>query len=63
MKYSKTAAKETIDSYKNLTCFFDESMSRNNMYECLRHRCHFGDAETRVIIAALVIAGAKFTEE
>lgn len=60
MKYTKKSAMETINSYKDLTSFFDGSMSQNQMYNMLRYRMQFGEAETRTIIAALVISGAKF---
>ena len=60
MKYTKKAAKETVESYKDMTSFFDGSMTHEEMFEMLRYRMRFGEAETRTIIASLVIAGAKF---
>lgn len=60
MKYTKKAAKETIQAYKESTCYFDGTIKQEDMYNMLRYRMNFGDAETRVIIAALVNAGAKF---
>ena len=60
MKYTKKAAKESIEAYKDMTSYFDKSMSQEDMYNMLRYRMQFGEAETRVIIAALVLAGAKF---
>ena len=63
MKYTKKSARETVDAYKDLTSFFDGSMTHNEMYNMLRYRMQFGEAETRTIIAALVISGAKFIEE
>ena len=60
MKYTKKAAKETVESYKDMTAFFDGSMTQAEMYEMLRYRMRFGEAETRTIIASLVISGAKF---
>ena len=63
MKYTKKAAKETVESYKDMTSFFDGSMTHNEMYNMLRYRMQFGEAETRTIIAALVISGAKFIAE
>lgn len=60
MKYTKKKAKESIEAYKDMTAFFDESMSQEEMYNMLRFRMRFGEAETIVIIAALVLAGAKF---
>lgn len=60
---TKKKAKETIEEYKDLTAFFDNSMSEIEMYEMLRYRMSFGEAETRVIIASLVAVGAKFRNE
>ena len=60
MKYTKKAAKETVESYKDMTAFYDGSMSQDEMYNMLRYRMQFGEAETRTIFAALVISGAKF---
>ncbi len=59
-KYTKTQAKETIEALKNETAYFDSSMTQAEMYNMLRYRMGFGEAETRVILAALVISGAKF---
>lgn len=59
-KYTKKAAKETVETYADMTAWFDESMTQREMFEMLRYRMQFGKAETRVIIAALVMAGAKF---
>lgn len=60
---TKKSAKEAIASYKDMTCYFDESMIQADMYNMLRYRMQFGEAETRVIIAALIVAGAKFRDE
>lgn len=59
-KYTKKHARECVEAYAPLTSWFDESMTQREMFEMLRYRMQFGEAETRVIIAALVIAGAKF---
>ena len=56
------SANEVIAAYKDMTCYFDESMTQSDMYNMLRYRMQFGEAETRVIIAALIVAGAKFKE-
>ena len=52
-----------LDIWKDRTAFFDGSISYREMYEMLRYRMAFGEAETHVIISALEIAGAKFKEE
>lgn len=60
MKYAtKKAAKETFEKYKNLTCYFDGKIDLKDMKEMFSHM-HFGEAETNVIISALVLAGCKF---
>lgn len=63
MKYTKKDAKETVSAYADGTSYFDESVTQNDMYNMLRYRMAFGEAETRCIIAALVLAGAKFKKE
>ena len=63
MKYTKKAAKETISAYAEMTAYFDNSITQNELYNMLRYRMAFGEAETRVIIASLVLAGAKFKPE
>lgn len=62
MKMTKSMAKFIIEQHKDNTAYFDKSMSREEMREMLRWRMRFGQAETEVIIAALVIAGAKFKD-
>ena len=63
MKYTKKDAKETIAAYADMTSYFDDSMTQADMYNMLRYRMAFGEAESRCIIAALVLAGAKFAKE
>ena len=60
---TKKSAKEAIESYKDMTMFFDGSMTQNEMYNMLRYHMRFGEAETRVIISALILSGAKFKKE
>lgn len=63
MKYTKKAAREAIEQYKENTAYFDNEMSIDDMRFMLRQRMEFGEAETEIIIASLVIAGAKFKSE
>lgn len=63
MKYTKAKARETVAAYADRTAYYDGSISQESMYEMLRYQMRFGEAETRVIIAALVLSGAKFKEE
>ncbi len=55
-----------IAENKDKTAYFGNNtmdgnpMKFHDMYEMLRYRMHFGDAETKVIIASLIKCGAKF---
>lgn len=60
MEYTKKKARETIEAYKEHTAYFDGTIKQEHMYNMLRYQMRFGEAETRVIIAALVNSGAKF---
>lgn len=59
---TKKAAKEILDIEKAdpQTAYFDGELSASDMKDMLRNRMNFGRAETNVILAALVLAGAKF---
>lgn len=60
MKYAtKKAAKEAIEQYKDQTCYFNGELNMADMKRMFADM-HFGKAETNVIMAALVLAGAKF---
>lgn len=63
MNMTKKAAREEIERSKGDTGYFDGSITAANMKYMLRNQMHFGEAETNVIIAALVLAGAKFAVE
>ena len=61
MKYTtKKSAKGILDLFKDSTNYFNGQVSIHEMYDLLRNRMRFGSADTNVIIAALVLAGAKF---
>ena len=63
MKYAtKKAAKEILDKYKNQTSYFDGEIEMENMKEMFRYM-GFGEAETNVILASLVLTGCKFRIE
>ena len=62
MKITKKLAKAIIEHNKDNTAYFDNSMTREEMYIMLRERMRFGIAETEVIIASLILAGAKFQD-
>lgn len=59
-KLTKKECKSIIEQNKNNTSYFNNSMTCEEMYNMLRHRMMFREAETRVIIASLVLSGAKF---
>lgn len=49
-----------IEENKENTSYYDRSISQDDMWEMLRFRMGFGEAETAVIIAALIKSGARF---
>ena len=57
---TKKQAQEVINYNKNNTAYFSGEISQEDMYNMLRYRMRFGEAETQVIIASLVNSGAKF---
>lgn len=62
-RYTKKHARESIEVYSSHTAWFDESMTQAEMFHLLRNRMGFGECESRVVIASLVLAGAKFKME
>ena len=61
MKYmTKKAAREEIERSKDWTNYFSGNLKAKDMKEMLRYRMQFGEAEANIILAALVLAGAKF---
>lgn len=56
---TKKNAAQIIKDYKDDTSYFDGSMTAQEMQEMLMHRMGFGLAESLVITAALVKAGAN----
>ena len=53
-------AKQIIANNKDNTGYFNKSVNLDDMYEMLRQEMKFGEAETKVILASLTLAGAKF---
>lgn len=49
-----------IRENKDKTAWFDQSYSMAEMWDMLRNRMQFGEAETTVILASLIKAGAHF---
>lgn len=57
---TKVKASEIINEYRDETNYFSGEIKVKDMYEMFRYRMQFGEAESKVIIAALIKAGAKF---
>ncbi len=57
---TKAEAKCELEASKDMTGYFDGSLKMIDMKKMLLYRMGFGAAETNVILAALVLAGAKF---
>ena len=49
-----------IEEHKDFTQYFNEQMTFDETYNMFRLHYEFGEAETKVIMAALMKAGAKF---
>ena len=60
---TREKAKAIIEENKDFTGYFDGLSTLDQMYEMLAFRMQFGDAESKVIIAALKLAGAKFKKD
>jgi hypothetical protein len=61
MKYaSKKLAQEILNEQMKDTGYADGNLTMAGMKDMLRYQMRFGEAETNVIIAALIKAGAKF---
>lgn len=63
MKRTKKQERETIEAYKDLTAWFSEEVTRKDMYEMFRYQMAFGEAESRIILSALSLVGAKWKAE
>ena len=57
---TKVKASEIINEYRDETNYFSGEIKAKDMYEMFCYRMQFGEAESKVIIAALIKAGAKF---
>ena len=56
----KSTALKNIEKYKNETMYFCGEIKQKDMYNMLKKSMKFGEAETQVILSALVLVGAKF---
>ena len=59
-KWSHSDCDRIIRENKDDTAWFDQSCSMEDMWYMLRNRMQFGEAETTVILASLIKAGAHF---
>lgn len=57
-RWSISDCTRIIKENKDLTCWFSGEFSMDEMWGMLRYRMQFGEAETAVIVAALIKAGA-----
>lgn len=60
---TRNEAKKIIENNKADTNYFDCEMRETQMFDMLTNRMGFGIAETKVILASLKLAGAKFSDE
>ena len=57
---TKKEAKEIIENNKDMTNYFNGILDINEIYDMFRYSYRFGEAETMIIISAIVNAGGKF---
>ena len=60
--WSTEECTKIIQKYKDQTSYFSKDVTMEEMWEMFRYNYHFGEAETAVILAALIKAGAKFKQ-
>lgn len=58
--WSLEECNKTIEENKDNTMYFNEQMTFDEAYNMFRLHYEFGEVETKVIIASLMKAGAKF---
>ncbi len=61
-RWSWEECRKIIAEHKDKTNWFDGSISMDAMFELLRYQMKFGAAEATIIIAALILAGARFSD-
>lgn len=59
---TKAYAKEVLNLWKDETNYFNGTLTEEEFESMLRYRFGFGQAESIVILTALVLAGAKFAK-
>ena len=61
-RWSWEECRKIIAEHRDKTNWFDGSISMDAMFNMLRYQMRFGAAEATIIIAALILAGAKFSD-
>lgn len=59
-RWSYADCDRIIKENKDTTAYFSGDIKFDDMWEMFRFRCQFGEAETAVILAALIKSGAHF---
>ena len=59
-KWTYADCDRIIRENKDKTAYFDKELKFEKMWEMFRYDMHFGEAETAVILASLIKAGAWF---
>jgi len=59
-RWRKVDCDRIIRENKDMTAWFTGEYSQDDMWSMFRYRMGFGEAETAVLLAALIKAGAKF---
>lgn len=59
-KWKKVDCDRIIREQKDFTAWFTGEYSQTEMWEMFRYRMGFGEAESAVLLAALIKVGAKF---
>lgn len=59
-RWRKVDCDRIIKEQKDYTAWFTGELSQDDMWKMFRYRMGFGEAETAILLAALIKAGAKF---
>lgn len=59
-RWRKVDCDRIIRENKDMTGWFTGELSQDDMWSMFRYRMGFGEAETAVLLAALIKVGAKF---
>lgn len=59
-RWRKVDCDRIILENKDMTAWFTGELSQDDMWSMFRYRMQFREAETAVLLAALIKAGAKF---